>query len=134
MNRKEAVQLFIDASRAYPASVTAQGAYIALACKRQGETTAALADLYVHPDRGSINTVIQAAKNEHRRGGVEVGEMTAGRVRGVIGTDQSIAKNMLNKGLTEQQIREILKMYPTYHRGGIHREGEYSNEVNLIYL
>jgi hypothetical protein len=135
MNRKEAIRLFIDASRAFPASVTAQGAYVALTCTRKGETTEALRDLYVHPDSGSMKEVMNAAKDRHRQGGVDAGEMTEGRVRGVIGVCQSIAKEMLNSKLTVQQLQEILKIYPRYHQRGVHeREGEYYNEVLFYYL
>ena len=122
--------LFCQASSEYPASITAQGAYIELACRRNGFEPEKL-KLELLASQPDVSLTLNAAQAAHQRlrphRNPRLGERL---VRNIIQSDFDCARRL--KCLEYEPLVEILiSGYRHYHNGAMRRQSVKLRELKL---
>lgn len=118
MELGRARDIFVKASARYPASVTAQGAYIAQECMKNGEQPKEMSRLLCRwRDPTAMATLLELAslaRNAHSAAGIEDAFVSPRSLRYIIRQDVRLAKRVLKSGATPEQITAILESAPRY--------------------
>jgi|SRR5579872_554823 len=122
---------FVEASQAAPASVTAQGAYIAARCKDGRRKPSTTGDALL-ADKPTINGLVHTACVMHQRRAVSLpdSEVTASKMESIIQQDFNIAQKLA--GLSPQQLRHIYEDLYRIHGGGT-GEFDIAREVRRLH-
>lgn len=112
MNHHEAIKLFTEVSKKYPASVTAQSAALALEAKRNRNIPDLLRNM--RHDEHAIDTLARTAGTLHRQSRNKSAPHYVGRVslEGILDNEMETMNRMIR--LRRSQLESIIASYGAY--------------------